>query len=193
MSFYPQDKKESETKTLGSFQIYDNPCGDSAMESQTYGYRTGKVIKITNSNDLIVKVAKSNNVWDDEHQEDEDESKLIEPQIFKVFLVGIDKSSNKKQIKKFLTEKILNQEVQVTGNTKNSWKTKKDNSRKLDAVVLLLGDSEDINDISEYLLESGIAKFKDFQLGNLVPMLTKCELKKAEEKAKTAKLGIWAK
>jgi hypothetical protein len=192
VSFYAQDKEEStETKPVVDLS-FDDGCGNPLVESQTYGYRTGKVIKITNSNDLIVKVTNSNNIWDDE-KEDGDESQLIEPQIFKVLLVGIDKGFNKKEIKKFLTEKILNQEVQIIGNTKNSWKTKKDTSRKLNAVVRLLGDEEDIDDISEYLLENGIAKFKDFQLTNLVPMRTRCEFERAGEKAKKEKSGIWAK
>ncbi len=192
-SFYAQDKKET-TETKPVFDLsFNDGCGNPMVESQTYEYRTGKVIKVTNSNDLIVKVTNSNNVWDDEHEEEDDESKLAEPQIFKAFLVGIDKNTNKKEIKKFLTEKVLNQEVRIIGNTKNSWKTEKDTSRKLNAVVWLLGDEEEIDDISEYLLENGIAKFKDFQLTNLVPMRTHCELERAGEKAKKEKLGIWAK
>lgn len=174
------------------FSIGDDGCGNPATESQTYDYRKGKVIKITSSNDLIVKVTHSN-ADDDEREKDNDESKLITPIVFRVFLVGIEKGFNKEDLNKFLTEKILNQEVQVIGNTKNSWKTEKDNSRELYAVVWLLGEDEDIDDISEYLLENGIAKYKPFESANLVSMVMPCRLQKAEKKAKEAKLGIWAK
>lgn len=192
MSFYAQDKKDGINP--GFSLDFDDGCGNPAFESQSYGRRKGKVIRITDSNQLIVKVTNSINVRYDKHEENgDDESKLIEPQTFKVFLVGIDNSFNQTEVRKFLTENILNQQVRIIGNTKNSWKTQKDSSQKLNAAVWLLGDNEDINDISEYLLENGIARFKNFQLTNLVPMRTKCELERAEEKAKREKLGIWAK
>lgn len=193
LSFYAQDSKKSSDTKIQIDLNYDDGCGNPFVESQTYEYRNGTVIEITNSNDLVVKVTNSNNVWDDEHVKGDDGSKLIEPQIFKIFLVGIDTDLNKKAIKEFLTKKILNKKVRVIGNTKNSWKTEKDNSRKLSAVVWLLSDNEDIDDISEYLLENGIAKLKDFELTNLVPMRTHCELERAEAKAREGKIGIWAK
>lgn len=174
------------------FTLDDDGCGSQGAESQTYDYREGKVIKITSSNDLIVNVTHSN-ARDDEREKDNNESKLIAPQVFRVFLVGIEKGFNKEDINKFLTEKILNQEVRVIGNTKNSWKIEKDDSRELSAVVWLLSDSEDFDDISEYLLENGIAKYKPFESANLVSIVMPCRLQKAEERAKEEKLGIWAK
>lgn len=189
-SFYAQDKKESAAIT-SQFTLGDD-CGNEAAESQTYDYRKGKVIKITNSHDLIVKVTHSN-ARDDETEEDSNDSKLISPQVFRVSLVGIEKGFNTAAINKFLTEEILNQEVEVYGNTKNSWKIKKDNSRELSANVWLLGDNEEITDISEYLLENGIAKYKPFESANLVSAVMPCRLQKAEERAKAEKLGIWAK
>lgn len=164
----------------------DDGCGDPMVESQTYGYRRGKVIRVINSNKLIVEITHSNNVWDDEHEEYGDESKLVKPQIFEVSLVGIDDTINKKVVTEFLKQNLHNKQVTIIGNTR------KKNLNKIKALVRFTKDDE-FEEISEYLLENGIAKFKDFQLTNLVPMLTHCELERAEANAKKAKLGIWAK
>lgn len=187
VSFYTQDKKES-IKTKHEIDLnFNDGCGNLSVESQTYGYRKGKVIKITYANNLIVEVTNSNNVWDDEHEEEiDDELKLIKPQLFEVSLVGIDKNINKKAITSFLKENLLNKQVTIVGNTI------KKNSKKIQALIRFTKDDE-FEEVSEYLLENGIAKFKDFQLTNLVPMRTSCELARAEINAKNEKLGIWAK
>ena len=184
---FAQDKKET-TETKSSFDLnFDDGCGNPMVESQTYGYRKGKVIKITNSNNLIVEVTNSNNVWDDKHEEEtNDESKLIKPQMFEVSLVGIDTTRNKKAIADFLKENLLNNQVTIVGNTR------KKKSKKIQALIRFIKDDE-LEEVSEYLLENGIARFKDFQLTNLVPMRTHCELNRAETNAKKEKVGIWAK
>lgn len=186
-NFYAQDKKES-TETKPEIDInYDDGCGNPFVESQTYGYRRGKVVKIKNANEIIVEITNSNNVWDDEHEEERgDDSKLIKSQLFNVSLVGIDETANKKAIITFLKENLLNKQVTIVGNTR------KKNSKKIKALIRFTKDDE-FEEVSEYLLENGMAKFKDFQLTNLVPMRTHCELERAEETAKKAKLGIWAK
>ena len=186
VSFYSQDKKgDTETKPEIDLNFNDG-CGNPFVESQTYGYRRGKVVKITNSNKLIVEVWNSNNVWDDEHEESGDESKLIKSQMFEVSLVGINEATNKKAITDFLKEKLLNKQVTIVGNTR------KKNSNKIQALVQFTKDDK-FEEISEYLLENGITKFKDFELTNLIPRRTSCELERAETNAKKAKLGIWAK
>jgi hypothetical protein len=128
------------------------------------------------------------NVWDDEYEKSDGAlgRKLKKAQIFTVSLVGIDEETNQTEIKKFLLDNVLDQEVSLIGNTK------KDNNKKLDALVQLTG-SDEIDEVSEYLLANGIAKFKEFQLTNLVPLRTACHLERAETRAKTGKLGIWAK
>lgn len=183
---FAQDKKET-TETKSSFDLnFDDGCGNPMFESQIYGYRKGKVIKITNSNNLIVEVTNSNNVWNDEHEEEtDDESKLIKPQMFEVSLVGIDSAINKKAIADFLKENLLNKQVTIVGNTK------KKKGNKIQALVRFIKD--EFEEVSEYLLENGIARFKGFQLTNLVPIRTHCELERAETNAKKEKLGIWAK
>ena len=186
VSFYSQDKKgDTETKPEIDLNFNDG-CGNPFVESQTYGYRRGKVVKITSSNKLIVEVWNSNNVWDDEHEESGDESKLIKSQMFEVSLVGINEATNKKAITDFLKEKLLNKQVTIVGNTR------KKNSNKIQALVQFTKDDK-FEEISEYLLENGITKFKDFELTNLIPRRTSCELERAETNAKKAKLGIWAK
>jgi len=187
VNFFAQDRNESnETKSVASSD-FDDGCGNPFVESQTYGYRKGKVIKITNSNNLIVEVTSSNNVWDDKHEnESGEESKLVKSQMFEVSLVGIDEATNKKTIKDFLKENLLNKQVTIVGNTR------KKKGNKIQALVKFTKDDE-FEEISEYILENGIAKFKDFQLTNIVPMRTSCELERAETNAKKEKLGIWAK
>ena len=109
------------------------------------------------------------------------------PNNFTVTLLGIDDKTNQSHIKNFLVENILHKEVWIQANLR------KDSDKKFGGVVQLLGDNEDIDYINEYLLENGIAKFKDFDSDNLVPYYLPCRLQKAEERAKEAKLGIWAK
>ena len=187
-----EDAKKPKEAAAGQFDLnfetVDNGCGKSSTESQVYGYRYGKVFEITSDNKIIVKVTRSNNVWDDEYEKSDGGGvgrKLKKVQLIIVSLVGIDESVGQAEIQKFLLERLINQEVTLIGNTR------KDDAKKIDALIQL-DDSDEIDELSEYLLENGIARFKEFQLTNIVPARTACELKRAEEKAKEAKLGIWA-
>lgn len=165
----------------------DDGCGNPFAESQTYSYRYGKVLEITGDNKIIVKVLRSNNVWDDEYEKADNSvgRRLKKPQIIIASLVGVDETVNQSEIKNFLLEKVLDRQVTLVGNTK------KDDGKKIDALIELADDAE-IQEISEYLLENGMAKFKKFQLTNIVPSRTACQLERAEAKAKNEKLGIWA-
>jgi hypothetical protein len=156
-------------------------------ETQTYSYRYGKGLEITSDNKIIVKVLRSNNVWDDEYEKNDNGvgRKLKKPQIIIASLVGVDETVNQTEIGKFLFEKVLDQEVTLIGNTV------RDDGKKISALIELKND-EGINELSAYLLETGTAKFKPFQLTNLVPARTACQLEKAEAKAKKEQLGIWA-
>ncbi len=184
-----EDAQKSKETGAGQFNLtFDDGCGNSAAESQIYSYRYGKVLEITSDNKVIVKVTRSNNVWDDEYEKADNGAarKLKKAQLIIASLVGVDDQINQSEIQKFLLDKVRDQEVTLIGNTK------KDDGKKIDALIQLKGNPE-INEISEYLLENGIAKFKAFQLTNIVPLRTSCELERAEAKAKNEKLGIWAK
>ena len=110
---------------------------------------------------------------------------LQQPQLLTVSLVGLDESVNRSEIRKFLLDNVLERDVTVVGNTRRN------GDKSLDALVKLT--SGDIKgEVSQLLLENGIAKYKEFELTNIVPMRTGCEMKRAEAKAKDAKLGIWA-
>lgn len=167
---------------------FDDGCGNAFAENQIYSYRYGKVFEITSDNKIIVKVLRSNNVLEDEYEKADDGvgRKLKKPQLIIASLVGVDTESNSSEIKNFLLDRVMGQDVTLIGNTK------KDDGKKIDALIQVTSSPE-IGEISKYLLENGIAKFKEFQLTNIVPLRTACELKRAEEKAKAAKLGIWAK
>ncbi|HVE57099.1 MAG TPA: thermonuclease family protein [Pyrinomonadaceae bacterium] len=190
-SFRKPTEETQKSKELLPGQLkmtFDDGCGNPFAESQTYSYRYGKVLEITSDNKIIVKVVRSNNVWDDEYEKTADGvgRKLKKPQIIIASLVGIDETVNQSEIGKFLLDKVLDQQVTLIGNTK------KDDGKKIDALIELT-DDEEIDEINSYLLENGMAKFKAFQLTNIVPARTACQLEKVEAKAKSAKLGIWAK
>jgi hypothetical protein len=189
-SFRKPTEEAQKSKELSAGRIdlsYDDGCGNAFSESQTYSYRYGKVLEITSDNKIIVKVVRSNNVFDDEYEKTDDGigRKLKKPQLIIVSLVGIDENINQTAIKNFLLDKALDQQVTLIGNTI------KGDEKKISALIELSEDKE-IEEISQYLLENGIAKFKTFQLTNIVPQRTACQLARAEAKAKIEKLGIWA-
>ena len=181
------DQKSKESSDNPLLMTFDDGCGNPSAESQVYSYRYGTVLEITSDNKIIVKVVRSNNVWDDEYEQNDKGigRKLKKPQLIIASLVGIDEAVNESQIKNFLLTKVLDQPVTLVGNTV------KGDAKKIDALVELTNDVN-IGEISQYLLANGMAKFKKFQLTNIVPARTACQLEKAEAKAKEAKLGIWA-
>jgi hypothetical protein len=113
-------------------------------------------------------------------------NKLVLDNNYTVELVGIDNKVNQSQIKEFLNKNILNKEVWITASLR------KKSDKKFRGAVEPLND-ENIDSINKYLLENGLAKYKDFETDYLVPSYLPCRLKKAEQRAKEAKLGIWAK
>jgi len=176
-NFYAQDKKESEkdlnSLLKGNAVVFDDGCGDPTTESQRYKNREGKITKIINANQVTFE------------QKIENGNK--KKKTFIVELVGIDSVTNQEKIKQFLEKYILNQNVEITGNLK------KETDKKFNGLIFVDSEEEDINWINENLLENGIAKYKSFESANLVSMVTPCRLQKAEETAKSANLGIWAK
>jgi hypothetical protein len=179
-----QKSKEASTSQINL--TYDDGCGNPLAETRAYSFRNGKVIVITDDNKLVVKVVRSSNVKSEKYEKPDDAKRLQQPQLFTVSLVGIDESVNQSEVKRFLLDYVLDRDVTVIGNTR------KDDDKSIDALVKLTG-GDLTGEISQLLLEKGIAKFKEFQLTNLVPMRTACELKRAENKAKTERTGIWAK
>jgi len=165
------DKSTENGDDAPQFSTKDE-CGDQASESQLYDFREGKVIKVLSATTILFQqVSLNGNVKEDE---------------LTVRLVGIDSEVNKTAVENKLRNILLNSEVRVIGNLLK----KKD--KRFGGVVWLLGDNEDIDDVGMYLLETGTAKYKPFESANLVSMVMPCRLEKAEEKARKAKIGIWA-
>jgi hypothetical protein len=188
-SFRKSTEEAQKSKELLPGQLkmtFDDGCGDPLAETRTYSFRNGKVIVVTDDNKLVVKVVRGNNIRSEKYEKPDDAKRLQQPQLFTVSLVGIDESVNQSEIKRFLLDYVLDRDVTVVGNTR------KDDDKSIDALVKLTG-GDVTGEISQLLLEKGIARFKEFQLTNLVPMRTACELKRAETKAQEAKSGIWAK
>jgi len=170
VSFYAQVKEESDIKS--QYTIGDD-CGDTAYESQLYDNRKGKIIEILSANKILFE---QNSVNGNEVKDK-----------FTVKLVGLDASKNKTAVKNKLQDILLNQEVEIFGNLR------KKTDKEFGGIVWSLSDNEDIAEVNIYLLENGIARYKPFESANLVSMVMPCRLQKAQETAKEAKLGIWAK
>ena len=169
VSFYSQDKKETVETDIEL--DYDKDCGNPFVRSTLYEIRKGKVIKIISGNKILVAV-------------NDEGGNEIETINFVVALAGVDTSSNSSEAKKILTEKALNQNVEVTGNVKN------DGDRKLFAFVSV---PERFADFSWYFLKNGIGKYKKPKYKRSVPPYTLCQYRKTEAEAQKEKLGIWAK
>ena len=167
VNLYAQDKERTISLTT------DDECGDQAIESQLYSNRKGKITKILSANKVIFEQSSVNG--------------NEKPVKFTVTLVGIDGNQNRLIVKNKLTDILLNQEVEITGNIR------KKTDKKFGGIVWLIVGDEDIDWVNTYLLENGFAKYKPFESANLVSMVTPCRLQKAEERAKEAKIGIWAK
>jgi endonuclease YncB( thermonuclease family) len=159
--------KPSPAPTIQFFTV-DDGCGDPATFSQTWDWREGVVERIVDANTFVFK------------QETLNGNK--ETRTLVVELVGIDANVNTKALKEYLA-KFENKLVTVWGNLKNS------NDASMPAVIAVGRGAIEIN---ELLVEKGIAKFKPFDLGHLIPYNESCQLEKAEGRAKSAKLGIWA-
>lgn len=153
--------------------LFNDGCGNPLVESQSYESREGKITKIINANTIIFEQSVLNG-------NKEKATHTIE-------LAGIDSSKNRTKIIEFLKKHILNQEVLVTGNLRNK------SDKKLKGLVFVASEDDDIDWINDNLLELGIARYKKFSSNYLVPYNKPCQLEKAEERAKEAKLGIWAK
>lgn len=171
VSFYAQDKKDGINP--GFSLDFDVGCGNPAEESQLYTNREGKITKILNSSNVIFE------------QLIRDGNK--EKGTFTVELIGIDSETNQTAIMNFLEKYVLNQNVEIIGNLR------KKSDKKFKGLIFVASDDEDIDWINENLLEKGLAQYKSFESANLVPSSEPCQLQKAEERAKEAKLGIWAK
>ena len=182
-----EDAQKSKEPAKSEINLtYDDGCGNPLAETQAYSFRNGKAIVITDDNKIIVKVNRGSNVRSPKYENPDEVKRLQQPQLLTVSLVGIDETVSRSEIKRFLLDNVLDRDVTVIGNTK------KDGDKNIDALVnITIGDAR--SEVSQFLLEKGIAKYKEFQLTNLVPTRTACELRRAEEKAKTEKTGIWAK
>lgn len=163
VSFFAQDKKESPVIDFSTLQDNTDP---DCRESNNFGFREGKVIKIISGNSFLFAV-------DDE----------IEKETYKVVLAAIDAGSNSSLLKKLLIENILNQKVLVIGDNSGS--------RKILGAVYSTEPNK-IGSPNRYFLKNGLAKYIEPKR-RLVPNYILCEYRKFAKQAKEAGLGIWAK
>lgn len=166
VNFFAQDNKESSpNETIIDFSTLQNTDPDCG-ESNNFGFRKGKVIKIISANSFLFAV-------DDE----------LETETYKVVLAGIDGRSNSSVLKKLLVENLLSQNVTVIGD--------KSGKRKILGAVFPYAPSK-IGSPNLYFLKTGLAKYVDPKR-KLVPNYILCEYRKIAKQAKESRLGIWAK
>lgn len=158
---------DSTRTTKDGFTIGDE-CGDPGTYSQLWWTREGTVTQVLDADRVRL--------------EQDTYRGNPESAIITVKLVGIDKSVNAKAVKNFLVAKILNQRVTVTGNVR------KESDTSMSGILALRSKYPDINEV---LIEEGLAKFKNFDLGYLIPYNKACQMQNAEERARSAKRGIW--
>jgi endonuclease YncB( thermonuclease family) len=101
--------------------------------------------------------------------------------LWTVELAGVDSSRNQKLTTQLLTDRILNKSVSFRGNPANEKK------RRIEAVVG--GDNVEIN---RFLVENGYSDYRETDYGYAVSQYTLCSYSKLVDRAKLAKLGIWA-
>jgi len=144
---------------------YEKECGSYVMESNTYSHRAGRVTKVLSGNRIVVESGKGR-----------------KKEILTVNLAGIATSINSEKLSEFLTEKILNKIVSVRGNKKE------DTDTEMFAII----ESSEFSDLNRYLIENGLADYEKPGYGYSVSYVTTCIYRKLLEKAKNAKIGIWA-
>jgi hypothetical protein len=162
-----QDKQQRSKTDLNIEDItpdyYEECRGNGFPERQDYWrFNDLKVVNIVDANSIII--------------EEIDENRKTKR--YTVNLIGIDPKENNKNIKNFLLKNVLNQEIHIAGRDMN-----------FGAIVVF---NKNFLELNQYLLEQGLAKFKDFESNNLVPYRTPCIYQKVEEKARQAKIGIWS-
>ena len=149
-----------ESKTSIKFESEDEDCENFAKDRGFWILEIGLVKQINNDNSLLVAIRGENKI---------------------VKLVAVSPRFYNREIKTFLSDKLLNKNVKLTINPG-------DGSKETYFATV----SENEVDISRYLIENGLAKYEN--LGrNSASDYKFCLYSELEKKAKKAKLGIWAK
>jgi len=139
---------------------FQDVCGELGKDSDFAFVLGGKVTKIIDSNTIFVKVEGKRRIVD---------------------LVAVNVNSNKTEAVKFLSDKILNQEVEILVSPSDF------EDKKVFAVVHFKG-----KDINRSMIENAIARYEKPRPYKILRH-TNCVYQHLEGKAKEAKLGIWAK
>ena len=98
-----------------------------------------------------------------------------------VELAGVDSSNNQKLAVRILTDGMLNKTVSFRGNPADP------KGKLIEAIVS--GDNVEIN---RFLVEYGHANYRGTDYGYSVSQYVLCVYQKLVERAKLAKIGIWA-
>lgn len=98
-----------------------------------------------------------------------------------VELAGADSSRNNAQNTQIITKKILGKDVTFIGNPK------KEKRKLVEAIVRYDG-----TEINRFLIENGLASYRNTEYDYAVSNYTLCVYDKLETQAKSKKLGIWA-
>jgi micrococcal nuclease len=154
--------------TLKTILNHENdPCGDPYKESMTWTSIGGKVVKVLDGDTVIIATPDKNQV--------------------KVHLVGIgapEDSKLRSDSRLFLEKMALNTNVDVVVNPSYSYKEPKPNE------VTGIVHVNDVKDANLAMIESGMARYKapnPYEMSGYIA----CRYKKAEDKAREEKRGLW--
>lgn len=146
---------------------YTAECNKLLSDGKVYDYREGKIAEIADGNKLLFQQRELNG-------EEKRATYFFQ-------LAGIDPKQNASALTKFLTDKVVGQNVTIAGNVKN------DSDTSLYGNVWVAG----VGDVNWHLLKNGIADFLEPEYKS-ISAYALCVYRQSAEKAKSERLGIWA-
>jgi len=149
-------------------QYQNDPCGDPRRESMAWAGIEGKVVKVSDGDTVIISIRDKNQVT--------------------VHLVGAEAPKDSKlrsDSRLYLEKMALNSNVLVLVNP-SDWDFKKPKPNEVTGVVNI----GNVKDANLAMIESGMARYKapnPYEMSDS----TACRYKKAEDKAREEKRGLW--
>ena len=151
-----------------------DPCGDPAIESQTWGFVRGRVIKVEDGDTVILSIEGSG--------------------LRSVRLIGIDAPERGQSFAKaarLLLESLVRGKVVDVWVNDSKW-SRRHKRREIPAqmagVVYLR--SVDMLDVSLVMVQSGMARHKETEPYSMSNH-TECHYVKAESEARASRRGLW--
>lgn len=152
-----------------------DPCGDPAIESQSWGVVTAKVIKVEDGDTVLISLR---------------DKYLKDKNLKRVHLIGLDApergDSFGEAARRLLESLVHNKIIEVWVNTNKVFRVRL--PAEIAGVVRLR--SIKMLDVNLVMIQSGMARHKkaeSYSMSNY----TECHYVRAEEDARVARRGVW--